>query len=1128
MKQTIKCLIAAFAAMLMCVSAFAQVTTSALGGRIVDTNGEPVVGAAVVATHVPSGTVYGVVTNNDGRYAINGMRAGGPYKVDVSCLGFQTVTYTDLVLQLAETSALDAILNDDAQMLGEAKVIAAAASKFSAEKTGAATNITSSQITSLPTVSRSITDLTRLSPYGGNGMTFSGQDGRTANFTVDGANFNNNFGLNDGLPGGGNPISLDALEEVQVVISPYDVRQTNFIGGGINAITKSGTNTFKGSAYVYHHNENMRGNQVAGVELTDARTRDRSTTFGASLGGPIIKNKLFFFVNAEYTMTPTTAISWRASEDGIGNAEKNLSYAKISDMELVSAFAKEKYGYDTGSFTDFPADQSNLKVLARVDWNINENNKLAVRYNYTNNTRWSAPNASSMDGGTRSAFSRVSLYSMAFANSMYSQDNVVHSASLDLNTRISDDLSNQLLVTFSKLDDVRGSNSDVFPFIDIHDGTNTTTQYMALGYELFTWNNAVHNTVANIKDDLTYYLGNHKITMGANYEYQMADNQYMRNGTGYYRFKSVDDFINEKTPEVVCLTYGYDGETAPAARVQFHKAGLYAQDEWNVAENFKLTYGLRLDGLFFDNGDLKTNKKILELDYYDAQGNVRHIDTGKWPNASITVSPRIGFNWHILKDKSLTLRGGTGLFSGRIPLVFFTNMPSNSGMVQYQAQLSAKTVVVAKDGTNKMPWYTGPTVKQDDGSYCIDMDALFPKGVHAPGGKATIQGLLDHLQSYGYPTTAGDGTKPSTISAVDPKFKMPQVWKTSLALEYKFPTSFPFSITAEGIYNKTVNGVMISDWSIRPINGYTRLNGADNRPMFPADFRNGTAAFVLQNTNKGYGYQASVTVNMAPAKGLNIMAAYTHSASKEITSMPGSNAESAFTYVPTVYGPNNIGLHNALNVTPDRAIANVTYSDPANNHFSLIYEAWRGGYNYSYMVSNDMNGDGYAYDALYIPTDAQVGSFDPKSSEATKGEFRFVDGDDAKRFLDYVHGNKYLSKNQGKYAEAYSVYSPWVHRVDFSYKHDFKIRAGKQKNTIQLSVDLKNILNLFNSKWGVSKYMNPKLNEGRIVKFEHVDSDGYPVFSTPDAVNASTQTFMHNPNIGQCWYASIGIKYMFN
>lgn len=290
-------------------------------------------------------------------------------------------------------------------------------------------------------------------------MSFAGTDGRTANFTVDGANFNNNFGLNSKLPGGGNPISLDAIEELQVVISPFDVRQTNFIGGGVNAITKSGTNTFKGSAYVYHRNENMRGDTVDGTQIASAREKDRTTTYGMTLGGPIVKNKLFFFVNAEYSKIPSIANTWRARADETvePSAAASLSYATVADMEKVSAHVKEKYGYDTGSFTSFPADESNMKLLARIDWNINSKNHLALRYNFTKNVSWSAPNASSMDGGTRSAFARMSLYSMSYANSMYSMDNLVHSLSLDLNSRITDNLSNQFLATFSKLDDVRGT-----------------------------------------------------------------------------------------------------------------------------------------------------------------------------------------------------------------------------------------------------------------------------------------------------------------------------------------------------------------------------------------------------------------------------------------------------------------------------------------------------------------------------------------------------------------------------------------------------------------------------------------------------------------------------------------------
>lgn len=1099
MNYSLKHLLLAGIAMLAGTLAYAQVTTSSMNGRVADEKGEPVVGAAVVATHEPSGTVYGAIVNQNGQYTINGMRAGGPYKVEVSSVGYNSLLFKDVTLQLAETYNLSATLKESTEFLEQVVVIGTAKSKFSNERTGAATNIDNSQIAALPTVSRSITDVTRLSPYGGNGMSFAGADGRTANFTVDGANFNNNFGLNDKLPGGGSPISIDAIEEMQVVISPFDVRQTNFIGGGVNAITKSGTNTFKGTAYVYHKNENLRGDAICGEQITGARAKDRTTTYGFTLGGPIVKNKLFFFVNYEYVKIPTIANRWRGSEDGKEDANNYISRTKLSDLQKVSDFVKDKYGYDTGSYTNFPADESNQKILARIDWNINDKNHLAVRYNYTLNRGWNAPNKTSMDGGTRASGARTSQYSMSFANSMYAIDNSVHSISLDLNSRITDNLSNQFLATFSKLDDTRSTGSSEFPFIDILDGSGQN--YMALGYELFSWNNAVHNTIANVRDDLTWYLGNHKVTGGLRYEYQMADNAYMRNGTGYYRYSSLDDFLNGAAPEIVNLTYGYNGEKNPAARVRFSQASIYAQDEWSVRENFKLTYGVRFDGLFFNNKDVVTNNAILKLNYYPKAKDFKetHIDTGKWPGAQLAISPRVGFNWDVFNNKSLKVRGGTGLFSGRLPLVFFTNMPTNSGSVQYQAQINAKNA--AKKGFT-MAEFAGGLVKDAN-------------------GKVTTNALYQKLLGLGYPANykPEDGTVPSSISAVDNKFKMPQVWKTSLAVDYAIPTSFPFSVSVEGIFNKTINGVMISDWSMKDAGSYAKFNGVDNRPIYPDSFRNGTSAFVLENTNKGYGYSASATVNMTPIPEVNIMAAYTHTASKEITSMPGSNAESAFTYVPTVAGPNYIDLHNAINVIPDRFIASVTHNDHCGNHFSLIYETWRGSSNYSYMLSNDMNGDGYAYDAVYIPTDAQV----------KNGDFRFVSDDDRDRFMAFVHKDKYLSKHQGQYAEAYSVYSPWVHRVDFSYKHDFKVKAGKTTNILQLGFDIKNLLNLFNSNWGVMKILNPAIGtEAKILKYEGADADGYAKFSTPKGVTGNTKTFTPNHAIGQCWYASIGIKYMFN
>ena len=1121
MLRTVK-LLALVAMFFVALSSSAQVTTSALSGVVTDENQQAMIGATITALHTPSGTKYNAVTNMDGRYTIQGMRPGGPYTVSVSYIGYSPRQISGVNLQLAETYTLDVDMSVDANALGEV-IVTGVGTKFQTEKTGAATNINSTQISNLPTVTRNLTDVTRLSPYGGNGMSFAGTDGRTANFTVDGANFNNNFGLSSGLPGGGNPISIEAIQELQVVISPYDVRQTNFIGGGVNAITKSGTNQFRGSAYIFHRNENMRGDAVERTQIAGARDKEQVTTYGATIGGPIIKDKLFFFVNGEMTKQPTIVNRWRASRDGIAVPDQYISRTTLSDMERVSDFVKQRYGYETGSYTNFPADENNYKLLARLDWNVNQNNHLALRYNYTKNRLWNSPNASSMDGGSRMPSARMSQNSMSFANSMYGMDNLVHSFSLDLNSRLADNLSNQFLATLSKLDDIRASNSSEFPFIDITmtDADGNTDNYMALGYELFTWNNAVHNTIWNLRDDVTWYYGSHKIMGGLSFEHQMADNQYMRNGTGYYRYNSVDDFISGAAPEVVCLTYGYGSETKPAARVQFNKAGIYAQDEWNITRNFKLTYGLRFDGLFFNNGDLITNNAILELDY-----DGRHIDTGKWPSSNLIVQPRVGFSWDVFGNKVLKLRGGSGLFSGRLPLVFFTNMPTNGGLVQYQAQLSAKTKIGGLDKNgNYVPNkgfenYSGAYTTDDKGNRYIDM-SQFAGGLVTENGQATINALRNKLLAMGYPenVTSDMGTVPSSISAVDPDFKMPMVWKTSLAVDYSIPVSFPLSVTIEGIFNKNINAASISDWSIPSVGGFARFNGADNRPMYPAGFRTGTKAFVLENTSRGYGWIGNITLNAEPTDWLSLMAAYTHTVNKEVTGMPGSAAESAFTYVPTVEGPNNIKLHNSQYVTPDRFILSATGHDHSGNHYGLIYEAWRGGYNYSYMMANDMNGDGYNYDALYIPTDEQVAN----------REFRFVSEGDKTRFMDYVHANNYLKNHQGEYAEAYSLYSPWVHRIDLSYKHDFSLNVCGAKHTLQLLLDVKNVMNLFNSSWGVSKYLNPEIgSDPRILKYEGVDAQGYATFSTPSSINGATKTFVPNKSISQCWNASIGIKYIFN
>lgn len=1073
----------------------AQVTTASMSGTVMFQD-EPVIGATVLAVHEPSGTNYGTITNVDGRFSLQGMRTGGPYKVTISYVGYQSAVYSGITLQLGENYNLNVKLKESSETLDEI-VITAAKTKFNTEKTGATTNISSSQITSLPTINRSISDIARLSPYASD-MSFAGGDGRSTNFTVDGANFNNNFGLSDNLPGGGNPISMDAIEEVQVVIAPFDVRQTNFIGGGINAITKSGTNTFKGSAYTYFQNQNMRGNSIDGEDL-GARAKESKTIYGATFGGPIIKNKLFFFANVEVEKQPQQVIKWRARTEGEQPDENNyISRTTLSDMQKVSDFLRDKYGYDTGSATNFPADEKNLKLLGRIDWNITNGHKLSVRYNYTKNTAWNAPNANSMDGGSGSRLyntSRVGYQSMSFANSMYSQDNKVSSVSADLNSRFSDKISNQLLFTYTDIEDMRGTNSSPFPFIDIlagkdAEGNQIMEPYMSAGYELFTYNNGVKNKITSIIDNFTYFAGDHKITAGISFEHQLASNAYMRNGTGYYRYSSLDDFLNGAAPETFAWTYGYNGVSDPKAQVTFNQIGFYAQDEWNIRPNVKLTYGIRFDDLIFDNSDLQRNDAIYDLDF-----GGKHIDTGKWPKSRMQISPRVGFVWDVFKDNSLKVRGGTGIFTGRLPLVFFTNMPTNSNMVQNAVVFGTK-------------YENGIAVSHDS-----RLDQL-------AGGMIT--NVDDAIKKFGLPTTIENPVAGSKISGVKDNFKMPQIWKTSLTVDYQLPTSFPLSVTGEFIYNKNINAVTLENINIKDPSNWEHFNGADNRLIYPSDYTyvSGKNAVVLTNTSKGHGYTANVTVNAQPVEDLNMMLAYTHTESKEISGLPGSDPVSTWQGMLTIDGPNFATVQRSRYVVPDKVIAAINYNLPFRHKgllrktsLNLFYSGYSAS-GYSFAYTNDMNGDGINNDMMYIPKD--------------DSEIKFKNEADRTAFWNFVDQDSYLKNHKGEYAEAYAARAPWVHRFDLRITEDFSFKAGKTEHHFQLSLDFMNIGNMINSKWGVMKNASSS-NGCRILKYEGMDDNKTPIFSMYK-INGEypTETYSYNRIYTECWKMQVGIRYIFN
>lgn len=1080
------------------VVGWTQVTTSGLSGKIVSGENESLPGATVVAVHQPSGTQYAAISNAEGFYQIQGARPGGPYEVSVSFVGYRTETYTDLTLLLGEVFELNVVMTDGLD-LSEVVVVGRRNSIFNTQKTGATTNISNEGISRMPTINRSISDIARISPYANN-MGFAGGDGRSTNFTVDGANFNNNFGLSSSLPGGGNPISLEAIEEVQVVIAPYDVRQTNFIGGGINAITKSGTNTFKGTAYTYYKNQDLRGNKIGEHDFGD-RDEESRTIYGAALGGPIVKNKLFFFANFEQEKVPQQVITWRASTDGVSDGQ-TISRVTESDLKQVSDHLRNNYGYETGSFTNFPADESNLKFLGRLDWNLADAHKLSLRYNYTKNQAWNAPNGNSTDGFYRdNRKNRVSEHSMSYANSMYSMDNVVNSLTAELHSRLSSQSSNQLLFTYTDIEDMRGSNSSLFPFIDIMSGdvaggAAALDPYISAGYELFTYNNGVKNRVFTITDNYTYFWDAHKLTAGISYEFQRASNSYMRSGTGYYRYASMSDFINGAAPVDFALTYGANGDTEPASEVAFHQFGAYVQDEWNPLQNLKLTFGLRADNLRFED-NLMRNNAIYELDF-----GGRRIDTGSWPSSRINWSPRLGGTWDVRNDKSLIIRGGTGLFTGRLPLVFFTNMPSNAGMVQLLMKVQTS---FDSDGSIR---------NRDE-----RLDLL-------QGGLITdVDQMIERL-GFEREVTPEDGSLPSSVAGVDPDFKMPQVWKSSLAADYRVPASFPLSVTLEGIYTRNINAVMQQNYLIKnPEASWDRFAGADDRYIYPSDYRylnEVRDANVLSNTDKGYGYTFNITVEAEPIENLNTMLAYTHTEMKEVSGLPGSNANSAWSGILSVDGPNTVGIQRSQYVVPHKVIGSASYRLPyANNHmattFSLFYSGY-SPYGNSFTYDNDMNGDGLSGDLIYIPEN--------------RGDIQFVSQEDEDAFFAFMEQDNYLSKNKGSYAEAYAARAPWVNKFDLRVMQDFSIQAGGRKHTLQASVDVLNFGNMLNSEWGVNQNMAVS-NYGGILHYEGRDVNNVPEFSMVKVSNSEgdsvypTTTYSNYTNLSQVWQVQVGLRYIF-
>jgi hypothetical protein len=1078
----------------LAVSSVAQVTTASISGRVTDGK-DPLIGATVLVVSIQSGTKYGTVTNTDGYYTIQNIRTGSAYRVDVAYIGYTTQRYDNVIFHLGETYPLNVVLKESSQNLQDVVVTA---SKV-VERAGTNTDISARQIESMPSVSRSITDFTRLSPYSGSSSSFAGQDGRYNNITIDGAAFNNNFGLSsNNLPGGDSqPISLDAIQEISVNVAPYDIRQSSFTGASVNAVTRSGDNTFQGSAYTYIHPDKFTGGNVGGVSIANAQTTSKQT-YGFRLGGPIIKDKLFFFVNGEFENKTYPSGAFSPSTTGTGSVSNNTARTSADSLQLIKNYLISKYGYNPGNYENFSNFTSqNFKMLGRVDWNINDKNKLTVRYNYVHSENDVLTNATSGPSGITKPSGRSNINSVAFSNSFYKMLDIVGSITGELNTTFNPQFSNKFLANYTHIQDKRTSPSSLFPFVDIWDDINNVNDnYMSFGYELFSYNNNVVNNTVNLSNNLSYNIGKHTFTGGVSYDNYYFLNSYMREGTSYYRYSSVNAFINGAQPTAFGYTYGYNGNSAPGAQLSFGMGAVYLQDEWKIEPNLKLNYGVRVEQPFYWNS-LTDNPNIDALTFL----NGYKMNSGTWPSPKPTLAPRVGFNWDINGDRSVVLRGGSGIFTGLLPFVWFTNQPTASGMLQ--------SPEIALTGSQ--------------------LPAHFKF-------EPNFQNLQNDYPSL-FTSTPGVLPTGASLCEVGKNFKMPQVWRSSLATDIKLPAST--QLTIETLYTKDINAVVQENVNLPE--AQSSFAGPDQRQRWTSNKINSSigSAMVLENTNKGYSYSFSAQLKKNFDFGLSAMIAYTYTMAKDESPNPGSTAASAWSSNVAVNNLNNPGLSYSGFAVPHRLVGSLSYKLTESRNFattiSIFYNGAPQGRN-SYTFSNDMNGDNNSSDLLYIPTLSQLQS----------GAFTFVDAKDksgnvlmtaaAQRdaFWNYIQSDSYLRAHEGKYVDRFGEIMPWVHDFDLKLLQDIATNFGtKHKYTLQLSFDILNIGNLLNSNWGTQKTMGVlSYNNIALLTYKGVVSASNP---TPTyTLNATSITnFINNtqwvnyPSTTSTWNAMVGLRLIF-
>ena len=1061
-----------------CSSLMAQITTSGIYGHITSES-EDVVGASITATHTPSGTVYRAVTNSHGRYTIQGMRVGGPYTVEVSYIGYQSQEFKNVQLLLGESQNLSCSLQEDAMLLDE--LVVTGQQGLNASKTGAAQSISSEMINSIPSITHSIADIVRINPLASinnqsGAMSFAGTNNRYNSFMVDGVNNNDSFGLTmsgqNGGQAGTQPLSMATVDQIQINIAPFDVRQGGFTGGAINATTKSGTNQFHGSVYGFGNNEDLVGRHYLNPDGSYASPYhdEKEYLAGITLGGPIIKNKLFFFANFEKSNKEYP----NSAPYGSANQKIPTEYADNVLNAVKDMAAQQGYDY-TGAYSTSDIYQRNTKYGLKLDWNINDFNKLTFRYSHVDAEQLKGL------GGTAT---------LATSDHEYEFQHRTNTFMLELHSRISPSLSNEARLSFAGVRDRRAPGA-AFPQVTIYNvGTGDNKGTINIGNEYSSMANSLDQDTWTFEDNFTWYKGNHTITFGTHNEMYQFRNLFIQNLYGCYYFANYNDFMSyyqgflNGTPDGTKIQNYYfsqanvdvTGDPRWAAEFKAAQLGFYAQDKWDITDSFQLTYGLRMDmPMLFD----KPSENAGFNEYAAAQG--WNFKTNQKFKVTPLWSPRVGFRWDINKDRKYILRGGAGVFTGRTPFVWLSNNFSNTGI-----QLSS----------------------------------------YSTAGTANLQLLLDpNSQTINAENLRASGSQ--TINVFDKKFKFAQTARFNLGFDFE---ALGINWTAEAIYSKVMNDVYYKNLAYeatgRTFNQEFPNMPWDVRPMMTRK-TTGTPynnIYALYNTSKGYSYNLSLKAEKH-MKNVDLAASYTYSKARSVCSTTSSVAQSSWRNNHTHLNPNDDKLSNSGFNVPHTIKASAFYhfSLGKNELFTttigLIYEGVSGA-PYSLYYNGDMNGDGYkGNDLMYIPTDAQLDQMQFVDYTDANGAVIIPAAAQRENFRAWLKNTPYVRSHRGQYYERYADNLPFEYHIDFHAAEKIKVKVGKQIHALEISLDILNVANMLNKDWGrtwgssyMSSYFAPISYQGN-GKFQYIGTGSTPL-TYPSSYYSR-------------WRGQIGVKYTF-